>query len=528
MKKWICTLAMTLLLTVFVSAIENPFVDVDVNSDQGTAILWALDMGITAGTSETTFSPDALCTRGQVVTFLWRYAGSPTPTQTTTFLDVGADSPYGTAVAWAVETGVSDGISALYFDPDSLCNTAQILTMLHRSQGLPVGSGTLALAYPDTYFAKALAWAEEVGLVETFNPESLVSRGEMAQYLYDLAGAPEVSSTQTTQEPILPADQNEVTTPFVIAMQDKSIDVAGSKYGALPENLAAGSQLVSYSGIAYFFRNNAQTISAMLPDGSSAIWDLYTAPASTLTHMQIYGDKLYFLEETEEGATTLCAMNLDGSGHTVLWENTATLDLNNSLLYDGRFYFLASEQTTVNTIVSYDLTMGDETVVYVHSGKIYTGEGLSLGVADGRLYFCQTRSFGRQGDAYSVTLSGDDLQFEEPEALIGTGICTSMMTASTSATVLLPSTAGVLSCAHVNETLYPELQDVYINGIYAFSVDGALPWVNVVSPTQLFTQGVLFSIDGATVDLVIADTGSSVTALPQSMLVDRSVYEIIA
>ena len=93
-----------------------------------------MDRGITNGTSATTFSPDATVTRGQTVTFLWRYAGSPT-TGTGSFTDVAADAYYATAVAWAAAEGVTSGTSATTFSPDAACTRAQIVTFLYRYLG---------------------------------------------------------------------------------------------------------------------------------------------------------------------------------------------------------------------------------------------------------------------------------------------------------------------------------------------------------------------------------------------------------
>ena len=95
------------------------------------AVLWAAEQGITGGTSATTFSPDAIVTRGQTVTFLWRNAGSPAASGSS-FADVAADAYYAPAVAWAAREGITGGTSATTFSPDNACTRAQIMTFLWR------------------------------------------------------------------------------------------------------------------------------------------------------------------------------------------------------------------------------------------------------------------------------------------------------------------------------------------------------------------------------------------------------------
>ena len=111
----------------------NPFADVKSGQYYYNAVLWAVEKGITNGTAATTFSPDDTCTRAQIVTFLWRFAGKPTPTsQNNPFHDVRTTEYYGTAVLWAVENGITNGTSATTFDPEATCTRAQVVTFLYR------------------------------------------------------------------------------------------------------------------------------------------------------------------------------------------------------------------------------------------------------------------------------------------------------------------------------------------------------------------------------------------------------------
>ena len=115
----------------------NPFVDIKDGTYFYDAVLWAVENGITVGTGDgTTFSPNADCTRAQIMTFLWRAAGSPEPSATThSFTDVNMDGYYGNAVLWAVENGITNGTTATTFSPDNNCTRAQIVTFLWRFMG---------------------------------------------------------------------------------------------------------------------------------------------------------------------------------------------------------------------------------------------------------------------------------------------------------------------------------------------------------------------------------------------------------
>ncbi len=112
----------------------NPFTDVKPGAYYYNAVLWAVEKGITNGTSDTTFSPDETCTRAQIVTFLWRYEGQPVPTSTDNpFADVKTSAYFGSAVLWAVETGITNGTSATTFAPEDTCTRAQVVTFLYRN-----------------------------------------------------------------------------------------------------------------------------------------------------------------------------------------------------------------------------------------------------------------------------------------------------------------------------------------------------------------------------------------------------------
>ena len=141
----------------------NYFVDVKVGDYFYDAVLWAAEKGITSGTDATHFSPNAACTRTQIVTFLWRAAGSPEPKSTGSFADVPADSYYTKAVAWAVENGITGGTGDGKFSPNATCTREQAVAFLYRASGSPAVSGGSAFndVAANAYYADAVAWAEK-------------------------------------------------------------------------------------------------------------------------------------------------------------------------------------------------------------------------------------------------------------------------------------------------------------------------------------------------------------------------------
>lgn len=171
---------------------QNPFVDVKEGAYYYDAVLWAVEQKITSGTSATTFSPDASCTRAQMVTFLWRAAGSPkVENGKNPFNDVKADAYYYDAVLWAVEKGVTSGTSATTFSPDATVTRGQTVTFLYRNAGSPEVSGTMPFTdvEADAYYAKAVQWAVQqkitTGTSETtFSPMSDCTRGQIVTFLY--------------------------------------------------------------------------------------------------------------------------------------------------------------------------------------------------------------------------------------------------------------------------------------------------------------------------------------------------------
>ena len=174
----------------------NFFVDVPADAYYYDAVLWAVKEGITNGTSATTFSPDASCTRAQMATFLWRAAGSPEPKGISNpFTDVAADTYYAKAVQWAVEQGITTGTSATTFSPNAACTRAQMATFIYRCEqangGGFTGAWMFLLPFTDApeWAYEPIAWCYKEGITSgtsatTFGPDAPCTRAQLATFLY--------------------------------------------------------------------------------------------------------------------------------------------------------------------------------------------------------------------------------------------------------------------------------------------------------------------------------------------------------
>ena len=166
------------------------FADVPASAYYADAVAWAVEQGITSGTSTNTFSPDMSCTRAQIVTFLWRANGSPKADGANPFTDVSADAYYYDAVLWAVKEGITSGTSATTFSPDATVTRAQTVTFLYRAAGAPaVTGGSFADVAADAYYAGAVAWAVKEGVTSgtggnNFSPDAPCTRGQIVTFMY--------------------------------------------------------------------------------------------------------------------------------------------------------------------------------------------------------------------------------------------------------------------------------------------------------------------------------------------------------
>jgi len=172
------------------NSVLNFFYDVPNDAYFYEAVKWAVDKGITNGLSDTMFGPYESCTRAQIVTFLWRAAGSPEPKTASSFTDVPANAYYAKAVAWAVENGITNGMTETTFAPDATCTRGQSVTFLYRAlKGTASGSANFTDVKSDAFYADAINWAAANNVTNgtsntTFSPNADCTRAEIVTFLY--------------------------------------------------------------------------------------------------------------------------------------------------------------------------------------------------------------------------------------------------------------------------------------------------------------------------------------------------------
>jgi len=172
--------------------LSGAFKDVKDTEYYALPVDWAVQNKITTGMGEGKFAPDANCTRGQIVTFLWRAAGEPEPTSTKNpFKDVKMDDYFYKAVLWAVEKEITNGLSAISFGPNESCTRAQVATFLWRAQNEPEAAGKNPFkdVKKGEYYYDAVIWAVENGVTTgtsetTFAPNATCTRGQIVTFLY--------------------------------------------------------------------------------------------------------------------------------------------------------------------------------------------------------------------------------------------------------------------------------------------------------------------------------------------------------
>ena len=174
----------------------NFFTDVHAEDYYYDAVLWAAQKGITGGMSDTLFAPNAACTRAQIVTFLWRAAGSPEPSALSNFNDVPSEKYYAKAVAWAVENGITNGTTDTTFSPDDICTRAHGVTFLYRAvkATASVGASAFTDVADSAYHADAVKWATEQGITKgisstLFGPDATCTRAQIVTFLYRMYGS---------------------------------------------------------------------------------------------------------------------------------------------------------------------------------------------------------------------------------------------------------------------------------------------------------------------------------------------------
>ena len=205
------------------SAVEDDFCSFDDVYEQDyyyDAVRWAVKNGVTGGVSKSLFKPASTCSRAQVVTFLWRANGEPEPTSTANqFKDVKETDYFYKPVLWAVEKGITGGVSADSFAPSQRCTRAHALTFLWRSQGSPAleEESFVAEKYRGQYFDKALQWADCNGLlwddVKQFDPYANCPRADIVAYIYNV-------KSQSDLDSFLDGTQGELFTKEITGLED--------------------------------------------------------------------------------------------------------------------------------------------------------------------------------------------------------------------------------------------------------------------------------------------------------------------
>ena len=179
---------------------NNPFLDISERDYFHDSVVWAVENGITNGVKPDRFGPNDSCTRSQVVTFLWRAAGSPAPNlEVNPFTDVAGEIWYADAVLWAVESGITNGLTATTFGPDEICNRSQVVTFLHRAHGSRTPGLTehpFADVKTGDWYEQSVLWALENGITNgltatTFGPNAVCSRAQVVTFLHRADSLPE-------------------------------------------------------------------------------------------------------------------------------------------------------------------------------------------------------------------------------------------------------------------------------------------------------------------------------------------------
>ena len=271
----ICTVLLALsilaLLCMNVSAAQDVrFSDVADRDYFYEPVRWALGERITQGVSDTAFDPGAACTRGQIVTFLWRAFGTPDPAaQQDPFADVAANSYYSSAVLWAGSKKITLGTSADRFSPERPCTRAQIVTFLWRSVGEPkqaAPENPFADVRESDYYYQAVLWAVQSGITygtteRTFGPDQSCTRGQTVTFLYR---ARDQIAAQTVQA--APTIPTAPTTPVIPDVPGSSTGNSNPILPAGPTHPASGTDPADSSG------STASPVPYNQPDPNAGTW----------------------------------------------------------------------------------------------------------------------------------------------------------------------------------------------------------------------------------------------------------------
>ncbi len=342
---------------------ENPFADISETDYYYDAVLWAVENGVTNGISATEFAPNENCTRGQIVTFLWRANGSEEPTTTENpFTDVKESDYYYKAVLWAVENGITNGMSETTFEPDSTCTRAQAATFLWRAHGCQTKqnqTNPFVDVQPTDYYYDAVAWAVENGITNgvsatEFAPDADCTRGQIVTFLHRAA-------ERAKQSPYVKVIQEAIESSEGVFAEGMLYDIDGNGVQELilmqmvyTDDSGYGIPYMSYS---VYTINDNQAI-ALLEDES-----LYVAAGGAQGWVGILkiDDEIYFGAWNQGGdiETTFGSWNIysvDGSQIELNTQVTYRIeDESGSATINGENVDLVSYEAWVQTVEALEI-----------------------------------------------------------------------------------------------------------------------------------------------------------------------------
>ena len=348
---------------------DSVFWDVQTKNYFYDAVLWAVENAITNGTSSTTFSPNYGCTRGQVVTFLWRAAGEPSVTSSNSFTDVKENAYYADAVKWAVQNGITQGVGNNRFDPNANCTRGQIVTFLWRYKGEPEASTDSGFSDVSSsqYYAAPVTWAVQNKITQgvgnnRFAPNDTCTRGQIVTFLYR---AKDISSLN----PVNPAFAGN----FAVVANELNLRYGPeTSYGKI-QVLHRGDEVIGYDSIIDGWRY------VKYNDQYGWMKDNYLEKVSRIEHVNI-GDYVTFghyeqdddeenglepiewkvLDLKDNSALIISRYCLDcqpfnsNTLYDISWENSTLRNWLNEIFYNTAFKASEKSKILTTTVVNKD------------------------------------------------------------------------------------------------------------------------------------------------------------------------------
>lgn len=335
-----------------------------------TPVQWAMETGITTGVGKDMFCPENTCTRGQIVTFLWRNAGCPEPKTTESpFTDISEKDYYYKAVLWAVEQGITNGVGHGRFNPEGTCTRGQVATFLWRAAGEPVpttGGNDFSDVSEDAYYAKAVRWAVEQGITNgvgkgKFSPDGQCTRGQIVTFLWRAAGEPTVRGSLS---------------PYATVIENMIA-------GANPEESLQEGTLADLDG------DGLQELILMYYEGDYVLCDVYTLrEGEAVVLMQ--GQRVQYTADGNRGRAGIAELDgklyfytfgsiyeaVDREGYEYAFHETDTY----------RFYALKNGELSIGTELKYDIVWGCNQDSYMtllpESHGSINGEAMTVDACD--------------------------------------------------------------------------------------------------------------------------------------------------